>query len=313
MNRKDISTTCDQQLGVCGLDPSDFQNQKRPKPIELYTFIDPLCPECWAFEPIFKKLQVEYGAYFRVRTLVAGGLQVWNICKEKTKRQIKRKKEIALFWEKISSDSGMSCDGDVWLEHELDSPYLTSLAIKAAELQGPQVGMRFLRKLRESLFLRKEDITKKDVIIKCAKLAGLDCAEFRKDLCSDSAIKALRCDMNTTNEMEVDIVPTFVFFNNNIEDEGIKVSGQYPYYVYIQILEEMLGFKPTPAPALSLEQFLAEYEFVATTEVAVVFNLTEEEAEMRLKKLVLQQKVEAVPVKYGIFWRYLDQTKEEES
>lgn len=308
MNQKDTPTTCDHQLGVCGQDPKQELEVKRHKPIELYTFIDPLCAECWAFEPILKKLQVEYGKYFRIRTLVAGRLQAWNVCKDKHKGIVAKKQEIASIWERIASRSGMSCDGDVWLENEWSSPYLASVAIKAAELQGPRAGARFLRKLRECLFLEKQNITEEHVLMNCAEQTGLDCHEFKKDLSSPGAAKALQCDIKTTNEMDVDIVPTFVFFNANIEEEGIKVTGNYPYHVYVQILEEMLGFKPEPAPPISLEQFLAQYDFVATIEVAVVFGLSEEEAERRLKVLLLQQKVESVPVKYGVFWRFLKAT-----
>lgn len=305
MNQKDLSAACDQQLGVCGLDPNDKFTKKRPKPIELYTFIDPLCSECWAFEPLLKKLQVEYGEYFRIRTVVAGRLQSWNKCKDKNEKLAAQKKEITTIWEMISPHPHMPCTENEKGENENASPYLTSIAIKAAELQGPQAGTRFVRQLREFLFLKKKNITRKETILTCAELAELDCEEFKKDLSSGSAAKALHCDMNTTNEMEVDVVPTFVFFNDNIEDEGIKVSGHYPYYVYIEILEEMLGFKPRRAEPISLEQFFAKYGFAATIEVAVVFDLTEEEAERRLKKLVLQQKVEAIPVKHGTFWRYL--------
>ncbi|WP_332633008.1 ClpXP adapter SpxH family protein [Halalkalibacter flavus] len=305
MNQKDTHSTCDIQLGVCGLDPEQSLSEKRPKPIELYTFIDPLCADCWAFEPMLKRLQVEYGNYFRIRTLVAGRLQAWNACKNTTKGLVSKKREIATIWEDIATKTGMSCDGDVWLENEWHSPYLASLAIKAAELQGPKAGTRFLRKMREALFLNKQNITKEQVLIDCAKKAFLDLDEFKNDLSSKTATKALQHDIKTTNEMGVDIVPTFVFFNANVEDDGIKVTGNYPYKVYVQILEEMLGFKPEPAVAVTLEGFLKRYEFVATIEVSVVFSLTVEEAEKQLKALVLQQKVEAVPVKYGMFWRYL--------
>ncbi|GAE25307.1 GTP pyrophosphokinase [Halalkalibacter wakoensis JCM 9140] len=305
MNEKETSSTCDDQLGVCGLDPKHSFSDKRHKPIELYTFIDPLCADCWAFEPMLKRLQVEYGGYFRIRTIVAGRLQAWNVCKNTTKGLVSKKQELASIWEKIASQTGMSCDGDVWLENDWSSPYLASLAIKAAELQGPQIGVRFLRKVREALFLNKQNITEEDVLLQCAEKAGLDLAEFKKDLSSKTAIKALQHDIKTTNEMEVDIVPTFVFFNANIEDDGIKVSGNYPYDVYVQILEEMLGFKPEPSTSITIEDFLRRYEFVATIEVSVVFNVSEAEAEKQLKTLVLQQKVESVPVKYGMFWRYV--------
>lgn len=305
MNQKDSTTSCNQQLGVCGLHPDEQSMSKRHKPIELYTFIDPLCAECWAFEPILKKLQVKYGNYFKLRILVAGRLEAWNSCMKTAKGLSTAKQKIAAVWERIAESSGMSCDGDIWLETKMQSPYLASIAIKAAELQGPQAGTRFLRKMREALFLNKENITEQTVLLECAKSAGLDLQEFENDLSSPNAAKALKNDIHTTNEMEVDVVPTFVFFNVNDEDDGIKVTGNYPFHVYEEILENLLGFKPDPCPTITLEEFLRRYDFVSTKEVAVVFDLSEEDAAKKLKALMLQQKVEAVPVKYGVFWRTL--------
>ena len=45
--------------------------------------------------------------------------------------------------------------------------------------------------------------------------------------------------------MEVTEIPTLVFFNENIDDEGIKITGHYPYDVYVQIIEEMLTWHPS--------------------------------------------------------------------
>ncbi|MED4081666.1 ClpXP adapter SpxH family protein [Halalkalibacterium halodurans] len=306
MAHHENQTNCNDKRGICSLDSdTDDQKQKKRKPLEIYTFIDPLCPECWAFEPILKKLQVEYGQYFRIRFIVAGKLEAWNLCRGKYKGAQSRE-DLAHVWRKITETFGMPCDGDVWLEDPITSSYTPSLAIKAAELQGPQAGVRFLRKLREHLFLNKQNVTKEDILISCAQRAGLDVKEFKQDLHSKGAAKALRCDMQTTKEMDVDLVPTFVFFNDNVDEEGIKVTGHYPYHIYVQILEDMLGFKPERQPPMSLEHFLKKYEFVASIEVAVVFDLEIDEAEKQLKKLVLKQKLELVPMKYGNFWRYLE-------
>lgn len=211
MKPKNSETVCHNELGICGLDPKHSIQPKQQKPLEIYTFIDPFCPECWAFEPILKKLQVEYGAYFRIRSIVAGRLQSWNVCRE-TKRGTARKGELAVLWDRIANESGMSCDGDFWLENEWSSPYKASLAIKAAELQGPKAGTRFLRKMREHFFLEKQNITEEAVLFRCAETAGLDIDEFRRDLVSSGAEKALQCDLKTLSEMDVDVVPTFVFF-----------------------------------------------------------------------------------------------------
>lgn len=267
------------------------------KPIEIYMFIDPLCPECWALEPIMKKLQIEYGRYFRVKYVVSGRLASLNLGRKQ------KYENIAELWDKTGSRFGMSCDGSLWLENPISAPYLASVAIKAAELQGRKAGIRFLRKLQEMLFLEKQNISTLEVLQNCAENAGLDVTEFISDIHSNSAAKAFQCDLKITSEMDVSEIPTLVFFNENIEDEGIKITGYYPYEVYVQIIVEMLQEEPIRSNPPPLETFLEHFHLVASQEIAVVYNKSILEVERELKKLQLKQLVEKVPAKYGTFWR----------
>jgi predicted DsbA family dithiol-disulfide isomerase len=267
------------------------------KPLEIYVFVDPLCPECWALEPILKKLQIEYGQLLSLKHVLGGNLQQLNIGAQQ------KFEHIAKSWEKTGSRSGMSCDGNLWLENPIDTPYAASIAIKAAGLQGKKQGIRFLRRLQEVVFLEKQNVTEESVLIQCAKHVGLDVDEFVKDLHSDYAAKAFQCDLKITSEMDVDEIPTLVFFNEKVEEEGIKISGYYSYETYVHIIKEMLEIDPDPACLPPLRSFLSYFQFVASKEVAVVYGLSLEEAEKELKKLQLQQVVERVPVKYGSFWR----------
>lgn len=273
-------------------------NGKEKKPIEIYMFIDPLCPECWALEPIVKKLKIEYGRYISVKHVLGGRLPILNIS---TKNQYE---SIAELWEKTATRTGMSCDGNLWLENPVSAPHVVFVAIKAAELQGRKAGIKFLRKVQEAVFLRKEDISQINVLEKCAIEAGLDVHEFNKDLHSESAAKAFQCDLKITSEMDVHEIPSFVFFNENIEEEGIKITGYYPYDVYKQILEEMLPFRPERATPPPIEAFLKHFHFVASTEIAIVYDMTINEVDKEMKKLQLKQLVEQVPAKYGTFWKY---------
>jgi predicted DsbA family dithiol-disulfide isomerase len=274
------------------------------KPLEIYLFIDPLCPECWALEPIIKKLLIEYGRLFTLKYVLSGKLATLNI------RKKQKFENIAHIWERTASRFGMSCDGNLWFENPISTPYIASIAIKAAELQGKRAGIRFLRKLQELLFLEKQNISDVTVLIECAKSVELDVAEFVKDLHSNSAAKAFQCDLKITSEMDVHEIPTLVFFNENIEEEGIKISGYYPYSIYVELIHEMLGFCPEPTPPPPLESFLSHFKFVATTEIAVVYDMAIHEVEKEMKKLQLKQKVEKVPVKYGTFWRYIPERNE---
>ncbi|WP_211211495.1 ClpXP adapter SpxH family protein [Weizmannia acidiproducens] len=269
------------------------------KPLEIYVFIDPLCPECWALEPVLKKLRLEYGTYFRFRHVLIGKLTSLNVNR-------KRRVAMADYWEKTASRTGMSCDGSLWIENPITSPYIVSIAIKAAELQGKKLGLRFLRKVQEVVFLEKQNISNLSILMECAEKASLDVDEFLHDIHSDSAAKAFQCDLKITAEMEVNESPSLVFFNENIEDEGLKITGLYSYDIYVQVLQEMLGKRPEPMPLPPLEQFLKFFGLVASKEISVVYDMPMNEVEKELKKLVLQQKVQKIIGKHGSFWKCID-------
>lgn len=274
------------------------------KPVEIYVFIDPLCPQCWGMEPVLKKLQMEYGPIISIKHVLTGKLVTPSFQKE-----LQAPSQLADVWEKTASRTGMSCDGDLWLTNAIPStmPYNASLAIKAAELQGKKNGIRFLRKLREYLFLKKKNISEIDILVECAEASGIDPQEFLQDINSEAAAKAFQCDLKITQEMDVQEIPSLVIFNEKIEDEGIKISGIYPYEVYISILSEIIPDMPDPEPLPDIEYFVRFFNLVATREIAVVYNMKESEVEKEMKKLQLRQLVQRIPGKQGTFWKYIKQ------
>jgi len=269
------------------------------KPLEIYVFVDPLCPECWSLEPYLKKLTIEYGRYFTIRPIISGHLKTLNHDKFDQPQKIKA------IWERTANRTGMSCDGDLWNENPVSSPWVASVAIKAAELQGKRAGRVYLRKIQESVFLKKKNISEEEILLKCAKEARLDLDEFKRDLYSQSAQKAFQCDLRLTKEMEVDYIPTLVVFNQDIEDHGIKISGLYPYEIYERLLKQMLQQNPVPAEKPPLENFLSYYGTVGNKEISVVYDWSSSKTDREMKKLQLQQTVEKIPAKQGAFWKYI--------
>ena len=245
------------------------------KPIEIYVFVDPLCSECWSLEPYLKKLSIEYGRFFTIRPIISNHLQVVNYNQDR--------------------------------HHTAEHPALfpsISLAVKAAELQGKNAGKTFLRKVQETYFLKKHNIFDLNILIQCAEESKLDIQEFKNDLSSISAQNACHSDLNVTNEMDVMDTPTIVFFNEQIEEQGIKISGINSYETYVLILKKMLQKDPIPSQKPPLEDFLTFHGVAAHREISIVYDWTTAETESVMKKLQLKQKVKKALAKNEVFWKY---------
>jgi predicted DsbA family dithiol-disulfide isomerase len=247
------------------------------RPVELYVYIDPLCGECWSLQPLLRKLQVEYDRYFTLRIALRTSLPKMHL------QCIQQK------------DDEFAC--------EKTHPSFPSIAVKTAEFQGKRAGFRFLSKMLEYSFLKSRNVTSFSVLVEIAKKVNLDVDEFIRDFSSKNVLRSLRVDMYLAKEMEVDKAPTFVFFNENIEDEGLKVSGLYDYKVYEQILEELVGVPILPDIPPPLEDLFQRFDTLSTKEIANIYNISEISAERELKKRLLQQHVERISFQDITLWR----------
>lgn len=250
------------------------------KPIEIYMFVDPLCPECWSLEPYIKKLSIEFGRLFSIRPVVSNHLRLVN-----NETMIKKNKYNQDVWNKNSTFPSIA------------------LAIKAAELQGNKAGRKFLRKVQENFFLKKKNISDLDILIRCAEDANLDVSEFKNDLYSVSAKNAFQSDLKITEEMKVEATPTIVFFNL-AEDQGIKICGINTYDIYVFILKKMLQKDPVPEKKPPLEDFLDIYGVVSNKEISFVYDWSLAETKRVMKKLQLKQKVKRTLINNDSFWKY---------
>lgn len=247
------------------------------KPIEIYVFVDPLCSKSWALQPLLRKLQVEYERYFTLKIVLRTTLPKMNL----------------------------SCFGDKSDVNTCDKihPAFPSIAMKAAEFQGKRAGFRFLTKLFEYTYLKSRNVLSFSVLVEIAESLGLDVDEFILDFSSHNVLRYLQVDMYLANEMDVEDAPSFVFFNENIEDEGLKVNGLHSYEIYEQILEEMVGYSITPEVPPSLDDLFERFDSLATKEIAEIYHIPEKCAERELKKQLLLQKVERLPLQNMTLWR----------
>lgn len=261
------------------------------KPIEIYYYIDPLCPKSWSLEPYLKKLAIQYGRYFTIRPIIAKRLFTMN---KSFITEIDHLNE-----QKLCNNSVLQTEN----EYETLSPWTIALAIKAAELQGKSAGRTFLRKVQQALFLKDVHFSDVSLLYRCAKVANIDVAEFKKDLNSAMARKALLCDLRLANEMNVQQAPTIVFFNSLLDEQGIKVSGLYSYDIYTHVLIKTLKDNPIPDDVPELEVYIAKNEVVTTEEISIIYDWSLKKAENELKKLKLQQIVEKQQTKNNAVWK----------
>ncbi len=250
---------------------------KCSRPIELYIFIDPLCSDCLSLQPLLRRLQVDYERYFSLRIVLRTSLRTLNM-----------------------DARDVACENPYCEERHLSFP---SFAIKAAEFQGKRAGFRFLSKLLTYGSLGTRDITSFSVLVQIAEELQLDVDEFIHDFSSQHVLKVLQTDLYLAQEMDVEYAPTFVFFNENIEDEGLKVSGVYPYDVYEQILSELVHEPIIPDLPPTLDELLTRFDAMTTEEIAEVYRMPLHTTERELKKKLLQQHVERLQLDTKTLWK----------
>ncbi len=301
--KNNASLLCEIETGVCS--PADTLSEKitvaPQRRARLIYYTDPICSACWAIEPNLRRFKLEYGAYVDIEYRMGGLLPGWEGFADKA-NGIRKPSDVAHHWDEVGEQSGMSIDGDVWLEDPLESSYPPSIAYYAVKMQDEQKALQFLRLIRQFVFLEKKNICRDAYLLEAAQQVGADTALFSLHYKNGSAKALFDSDMQERSAFGVRGFPTFVFLNT--EGQGYKISGSSSYTHYVETLAKVYEGTLRPAPIdYTPVQLLQHYGMLSTAEIAVLIGLESGETEILLQELASRRQLIAHRQKYGWFWK----------
>lgn len=291
---------CDPDSGVCELPVVAGEmaevEKATEKSIKIMYFTDPICSSCWGIEPQLRKLKLEYGKEIQIEYHMGGLLPDWSY----NSGGISKPSDVAGHWDEVSAYYKMPIDGDIWFEDPLSSSYPPSIAFKAAQIQNEKKALKFLRSIREMVFLEKKNICKWEHIKFAAIACGLDADKLKADMDSEGKL-SFENDLKLSRSLGVRGFPTLMFADSTGKTEIIY--GFRPYQEFEQTLKKLKSdinkqtYDKTAEGLFKLYSSLTLQEFMTLSEMSEVESLTVLTA-MTDKKLLSELKT-----KNGSVWR----------
>lgn len=290
---------CDPVEGVCGI-PDNAESgkvvtQNTQKPVKVIYFTDPICSSCWGIEPQLRKLKLEYGNSIEIEYRMGGLLPDWSY----NSGGISKPSDVAHHWDEVSLYYDMPIDGDVWLEDPLPSSYPPSIAFKAAEMQGKEKAILFLREIREMVFLQKKNIAKWENLEIAAKKVGLDVKQFTTDF-NGKAKTLFEEDLHFARQNGVRGFPTLFFIDATGQKE--IVYGSKPYAFYENAILKLYSKAIKSEYTKSWEMLFSKYPSLTAKEFSELSGRSRTESEKQLNELVTKGKLEKLTTKNGSIW-----------
>ena len=268
----------------------------RKKLLTVRYFTDPICSTCWVIQPIWKKLNLEYGHYLDIQYIMGGLLPSWKDCKGK----IMSPSDAAIHWKEVSDSYKMPIDSDVWIEDPLSSSFPPSIAFKAAQLQDEHLALLFLRRIREMIFLEKKNIMKWIFLEMAAVETGLDIPRFRTDYAGEGKTRFDR-DLEMARAMDVNSFPT-LFFSDQAGHE-IRLKGYQHYQDFERVILQLLPFAKKAEIDRQPESLFRSYPTMVDAEFALLSNLMRKDARLVLQRLNQEGFIEKLESGNGVLWK----------
>lgn len=265
--------------------------------ITLTQYTDPNCTWSWGSEPVMRRVEARYGDQLTIEFVMGGLIEDFDEFYD-ARNDISEPREVAPHWEAASENHGMPVDAGIWDEDPPTSTYPASIATRAAGLQDEQLGLRYLRRVREVAATERRNVERRDVLIPLADAVGLDVGEFVDALDDGRAEAAFEDDLQDARNRGVRGFPTF-----RIEADGEATTfGGYQSFdrlerALIDLAPELERRELPPVGA-----FVRTYGYVATQEVAEVYEWSPGKAEQVLGELAANGHVHSVDRGNGTFW-----------
>lgn len=305
MNQETTSNPllCDPQQGICEIPAAVAPADEMPlavsadKPVKVLYFTDPICSSCWGIEPQLRRMKMEYGDYIDVEYCMGGLLPSWDGFNG---GGITKPSDVYHHWEEVSHYYGMPMVGDVWINDPLPSSYPPSIAFKAAQMQDKEKAIKFLRRLREMVFVEAKNITRPEWIAEAATWSGLDAAKLEKDS-KGAAVQLFEQDLKKARELGVRGFPTVFFMDGS--GNRLTVYGARGYEEFAASIQRLAAEAKTKTLPIEALIYFEPFKSLTSKELSLFTNKSVADCEAILKQLEKEGKIYAVSTKNGVLWR----------
>lgn len=265
--------------------------------IVLTQYTDPNCTWSWGAEPIMRRLEMRYGHRLTIDFVLGGLVRDFDDFHDDA-NDIREPDDVAPHWEEASRRHGMPVDVGVWETDPPRSTYPACIATKAAARQDPRVGFRYLRRLREVSATERRNIAKRSTLIEVGETVGVDIDRFLEALDDGRAERAFHEDLTRMQRRGVRGFPAF-----ELEVDGeARILGTYQPFERLEraLLRRVPDLQPRELPPVP--GFVGTYGYVATQEVAEVYEVEPRRAREALGRLEEAGVVRSVRRGNGTFW-----------
>ncbi len=173
--------------------------------VEVRYYTDPACSWSWGAEPKLRRLMWEFSGELDFRWIMGGLARRFGPEYRDEEGSIGSGPscfaDLMSHWLNVGGETGMPSDPRIWTECPLSSTYPACMAVKAACEQGPEAGYRYLRRVREGIFIERRRLDHADALAAEAGPAGLDSERFRLDLGSHAIVEAFGADLDEVRDV----------------------------------------------------------------------------------------------------------------
>ncbi len=285
------------------IDPANGASTDR---IRFVEYTDPISVWCWGLEPAVRRFEVLYADSVEVDVKMGGLFEDFGPMRETWTRMSggRWKDSMVAFMNGVASQHRMPMDPER-MSGSIDdftSTWPACIAFKAGEAQGREAGRRYLRRLREAVLIEGRPIHHRDVQEALAAEAGLEATAFGTALDDGSARAAFQRDLEECRSLGITGFPTVEVRRGA---ESVRVEGWHPWEEIEETVRKLdpglrpRRFEPTPE---AVGELFRRYPTAATREVAAVFSMTDDDAEILLEDLDAEGRIVRREAGSGPMW-----------
>ncbi|WP_196139347.1 DsbA family protein [Aliikangiella sp. G2MR2-5] len=290
--------SCDQQNGcaipsinsstdgfrIDGLETDATQ----PRKINVIFVTDPICSHCWAIEPVWRRLTLNYE--INVRYIHGGLLPGWKNFGDPG-NGISKPEDVIPHWQQVAAHYGQPIDPSVWINDPIDNSYVLCQAAITVRQLRPELESVFVRLMREQIFLFGKNPSKIELLTRLVSDLGLNTELFFETLDSQNLKHTFSLEQAEMVRLGAKGFPSLLFLGDSIS----SLSGSRSYLQLEAAIASMGSRKPARKNLSNIEK-LAAFNSWTSQEASEVFQLSISEVE----SFLATQGLEPVKVNGGV-------------